>query len=63
MRYEEMNKNEKIDYLEYEIGRLTKKIESLKDNWEKLQSYLADPKRRVATDWLLGKMKQIEKGG
>ena len=59
-RYEDMTKDEKIDYLEDEIGRLTKKIESLEDNWEELQSYLADPKRGVATNWILGKMEQIK---
>lgn len=59
-RYEDMNKNEKIDYLEDEIGRLTNKIESLGNDWEELRSYLTDEQRQVATQWILGKMSQIK---
>lgn len=58
-RYEDLTKDKKIDYLEDEIGRLTNKIELLKNNWEELRSYLENPQRGIATKWILGKMKQI----
>lgn len=59
-RYEDMTKDEKIDHLEDEIGRLTKKIELLRDNWEELFSYLNDERRNSPTQWILGKMNQIK---